>query len=262
MNPPPPRPTLRYPSFMKQHSKQSRSRAEINRENAQKSTGPKTAEGKRASSLNAGRHWLTGQIFVLPEAAMPEYMNFTNAFHLEMKSQGIVERNLVHQYADVNWRINHSAAIEKVKLSLTVNDQTGSIDTECAPAHDTFVEAKNFHLHSETLKNISLYETRLANRAAKLLKQITEIQAARKLREEKEMREAVLIYEMEEQAFEKEQKAAAAAEAPSQPFTYAPSEDGFVFSIAQIKSHIRLRDRLLAGHLCNVGRSATANSAV
>ncbi len=226
-----------------------KSRAEINRENAQKSTGPKTEEGKRISSLNAGRHWLTGQIFVLPEAAMPEYMDFTNAFHLEMKSKGIVERNLVHQYADVNWRINHSAAIEKVKQSLTVNDQTASIDTECAPAHDTFVEAKNFHLHSETLKNISLYETRLANRAAKLLKQITELQAARKLREEKEMGEAVLIYEMEEEAV---------AEAPGRTFTYAPSEDGFVFSIAQIKLHIRFRDRLILARNCNMARPAAA----
>ena len=32
-----------------------------NRANAQKSTGPRSPEGKRASSLNACRHNLTGQ---------------------------------------------------------------------------------------------------------------------------------------------------------------------------------------------------------
>lgn len=41
-------------------------RAEINRTNAQNSTGPKTEAGKQRSSLNALRHGLTGQIVVMP----------------------------------------------------------------------------------------------------------------------------------------------------------------------------------------------------
>ncbi len=190
------------------HSNQSKSRAEINRENAQKSTGPKTEEGKRISSLNARRHDLTGQIIVLPEAEMEEYLTFTYGFHKDKKPQGAIELNLVQQYADVNWRMNHSAAIEKVKLSLTIDDERDSVDTECTPAHNSFVEARNYHLYSETLRNISLYETRLSSRAGKLLKQINEIQAERRAREEKEMGEAVLMYEMEQEAHAEHQTAA------------------------------------------------------
>jgi hypothetical protein len=35
-----------------------------NRENAKRSSGPRTIEGKKRSSLNAFRHGLTGQIVV------------------------------------------------------------------------------------------------------------------------------------------------------------------------------------------------------
>lgn len=214
---------------------------------------PKPEETPRLSDLTARRGDFTGQIFVLPGADLEEYKTFTAGFFTDMKPKGAVELNLVHQYADVNWRINHSAAIEKIKLSLTIDDERDSVATDCAPAHNAFVEAKNYHLHSETLRNISLYETRLATRAVKLYKLIVEIQEARRAREEKEMIKAVLLYEMEEEIHEEEKFAA-----PGQPFTYTPSEDGFVFSISRIQFQIRLRDRLIVARNREFSRSATA----
>ena len=44
----------------------SEKQLEANRRNAQKSTGPKTTEGKSNSSRNNLRHGLTGQISLLP----------------------------------------------------------------------------------------------------------------------------------------------------------------------------------------------------
>ena len=158
---------------MKSNCQNRKSRAEINRENAQKSTGPKTEEGKRASSLNARRHGLTGQIIVLREDEMDEYLSFTSGFQTEKNPQGTIEMNLVQQYADVNWLMNHSAATEKVKFSLTID-----------PVHNS-LKSGNYHLYSKTLRNISLYEMRLASRAGKLLKQIDEIQAERRASEGK-----------------------------------------------------------------------------
>ena len=234
---------------MKSQKHNRKSRSERNRENAQNPNASNTDESQRLSDLTARRNGFTGQIFVLPDADLTEYKTFTSGFFTDMKPAGAVELNLVHQYADVNWRMNHSAAIEKIKLSLTIDDQRDSVDTECAPAHNAFVEARNYHLHSETLRNISLYETRLATRAVKLYKQIIEVQDARRAREKEEMEEAVLLYEMEEEA---------ATAAPGRPFTYTPAEDGFVFSIAQIKVHIRLRGRLLIARLCEKARPAAA----
>ncbi len=54
-------------------------RAEINRANAQHSTGPKTEAGKQRSSLNALRHGLTGQIVVMPTEDLQAYQAHLNA---------------------------------------------------------------------------------------------------------------------------------------------------------------------------------------
>ncbi len=234
---------------MKTHDKSHKSRAESNRENAQKSTGPKTEEGKRRSSLNGIRHGLTGQVIVLPVEELHEFERFVNTFWSDYKPQGALESQLVQMVSDIAWRINHASAIEKVRVSLTIDDERESVDTDCTPAHNAFVEARNYEKNSETIKNISLYETRLANRFNKAVKQLAEVQAERRVREAEEMEKAAALFEMEEET---------AAAAPGRRFTYTPPDDGFAFSITQVKLHIRLRDRLVIARNCQITRRTAA----
>ena len=58
----------------------SEARLLANRTNAQNSSGPKTEEGKKRSSLNATRHGLLAQTLHLPEEEMDAYREFTAAY--------------------------------------------------------------------------------------------------------------------------------------------------------------------------------------
>src|SRR5580692_12133715 len=87
-------------------------RAQINLENAQHSTGPKTKAGKQRSSLNALRHGLTGQIVVMPSEDLAAYQRHLAAFADEYHPNGATEAQLVQALADASWRLNRVAALE------------------------------------------------------------------------------------------------------------------------------------------------------
>ncbi len=87
-------------------------RSDINRANAQYSTGPKTPDGKKRSSLNALRHGLTGQTVVMPTEDIEAYQSHLKSCVEEYNPQGFTETNLVQSLADASWRLNRIAALE------------------------------------------------------------------------------------------------------------------------------------------------------
>jgi hypothetical protein len=90
----------------------SPNRAEINRANAQHSTGPKTESGKQRSSQNALRHGLTSQIVVMPTEELEVYQLHLKSFAEEYDPKGATESNLVQALADASWRLNRVVALE------------------------------------------------------------------------------------------------------------------------------------------------------
>ena len=93
-------------------------RAAVNRRNAARSTGPRTEEGKRRSSLNALRHGLTGQTVVLPEDDLAAYQRHCAQFHAELKPQGLLETKAVQTIADTYGRLDRIRAMENNLFSL------------------------------------------------------------------------------------------------------------------------------------------------
>jgi len=202
-------------------------RVEINRENAEHSTGPKTEEGKKRAALNAMRHGLTGHIIVLPSEDLAEYKRHTQRFIDEFKPQGALEAQLVQTVSDTAWRLNRVPAVEANILSLGINRHKRHIRTEEPEIRVALAAAVTIRNQSQALANISIYEQRLSRQFHRALAELRSLQAERRASQAQELDQAAVLLNHHK----------------SQGLQYNPAEDGFVFSTADIESHIRRHTR-------------------
>ncbi len=202
-------------------------RSEINRANAQHSTGPKTPEGKKHSSLNALRHGLTGQIVVMPTEDLQAYQFHLKSFTGEYNPKGATEAHLVQALADTSWRLNRVAALETNLLTLGIANQLSPITDAPSQVQDAMSIVAALESQSKALSNLSMHSQRLSRQFERTVTQLRDLQKARMTQEKQELEDLVNIIEMYE----------------STGKTYDPSADGFVFSEQQIKESIRARHR-------------------
>ena len=91
----------------------SKRQLDANRRNARRSTGPRTQEGRRASSLNALKHGLTGHVaLVLPFEDPTEYQALVDAFAQEASPRLARDLIAVRKAADCEWRLRRVPLIE------------------------------------------------------------------------------------------------------------------------------------------------------
>jgi hypothetical protein len=83
-----------------------------NRENAQKSTSPRTEEGKRRSRRNALSHGLTAETVVESLEDSEDYRAFEATIIADYDAHTAVERELVLRLASLLWRIRRATGIE------------------------------------------------------------------------------------------------------------------------------------------------------
>jgi hypothetical protein len=202
-------------------------RTEINRANAQHSTGPKTAEGKKHSSLNALRHGLTGQIVVMPTEDLAAYQLHLKSFTDEYSPEGATEANLVQALADTSWRLNRVAALETNLLTLGVASQLNPFSDSPQQVQDAFSIVAALESQSKALANLSMHSQRLSRQFERTVALLRDLQKARRAKEEYDLDNFLDVVEMYEDKGE----------------TYDPSEDGFVFSEQQINDAILRRNR-------------------
>src|ERR1700733_4379709 len=202
-------------------------RTEINRANAQFSTGPKTAEGKKHSSLNALRHGLTGQIVVMPTEDLAAYQQHLKSFTDEYTPHGATESHLVQALADTSWRLNRVAALETNLLTMGIANAISPIADAPSQVQDAFSIVSALESQSKALSNLSLHSQRLSRQFERTVLQLRELQKTRRAQENRDLDNLLDITEMYEDKGE----------------TYDASEDGFVFSEDQIDDAIRRRNR-------------------
>jgi hypothetical protein len=171
----------------------SEARLRANRENAKNSRGPRTAEGKARSSLNATRHGLLAQVIHLPEEEMASYNEFTALYVVDLAPVGAVETQLAHTCADVQFRLHRLAAAEH-NLFAIGHDENGELwNTGHPESHAALTFAETLRRSKDPLQTLSIYEQRLSRRLLQTLKQLREMQAERRALDESQLEEMFAI---------------------------------------------------------------------
>jgi hypothetical protein len=98
---------------------------EANRRNAQKSTGPKTAEGRAVSKMNALKHGLLAQTVVVRghqfKESTNEFKKLCQEFYLSLDPVGPLEEMLVGQIVTATWRLRRARTAESGEIALSVD---------------------------------------------------------------------------------------------------------------------------------------------
>jgi hypothetical protein len=95
---------------------------EANRLNAQKSTGPRTPEGRAAVRLNGVTHGLTAETIVLKGESEADFTNLLNSLEAEHDPATPTEEALVVQLAMATWRLRRLYHVESGFYSFKMKD--------------------------------------------------------------------------------------------------------------------------------------------
>ncbi len=151
-----------------------------NQANAQKSTGPRTEAGKARSRMNARRHGLTGQFYVMNEEDGLAYTEFERGLFRALVPVGEYEQQLATNIAQNHWRLNRARAIEFNNFGLGHEDFADLLDTDSAEAAAAIAQAQTWLRDHQALTNLTLYETRIERMITKNKRELDELQRIRK----------------------------------------------------------------------------------
>ena len=193
--------------------------------NAQASTGPKSEEGKKRSSLNALKTGLTGRTVLMPGDDAKAYQDHVCRFIDEFEPATAREEELVQSLADTRWRLLRIPALETNLYALGQLEFAEKFDAEAGPVRAGLIQAHTFLAYQKQFNNLVIQETRLCRRFEKEMTELKQLQAERREREGRELEQAARLY--------------LAAKKENKPFD--PAALGFEFSIVDIERFLEAR---------------------
>jgi len=164
-----------------------------NRANAQKSTGPRTEEGKSKTRMNALRDGFTGQVITLSAEDLPIFENFKSDMIEDLAPKTTMELSLANAIAWDTWRLNHLRAVEMNMYAIGSNDQDTVIDADDVRIHTAMSAAMTFAKESNKFALMSVYEQRMNRSLHKNLTTLRDLQAERKRHYKQDRAEEVLL---------------------------------------------------------------------
>ena len=147
---------------------------DANRRNAQKSTGPKTPEGRAAVRLNGIKHGLTARALVLEGEKADDFEALFDSIQAEHQPTTPLEVAMVRRIAMATWRLLRAYHIEAgffVIRRLDLQDQLEEYTNLSTGDKLAFIVLDDTR-RSNALDNISRYEGRLERSLDKALREL------------------------------------------------------------------------------------------
>ena len=158
----------------------SEARRAANRANSQHSTGPKTAEGKAKSSMNACKGGLTGRTVVLPNEDIHAYSDHLDRHFADFSPATDKEKALVQTIADTEWRLLRIPPLEAGIYAVGRR----KLAERFAAEPDVFnredlINAEIFLTYRKDFSNLALQERRLRNQRKADIAELQQLQHER-----------------------------------------------------------------------------------
>ncbi len=168
-----------------------------NQENAQKSTGPRTAEGKAAVSQNAVKHGLFASEPVVLGEDQAEYKMHRERLLADWYPQGYMETTLAHRIISLSWRLRRAESMQNHAIEILYKrDMLHRLPMSLQPKyagqspHDISAGARSSAMadiaikdfsNSKVLSQMMLYERRIENSLFRTMNQLKQLQRVRKV---------------------------------------------------------------------------------
>ncbi len=162
-----------------------------NRNNAKKSTGPRTQEGKTRSAKNALKHGLLARDTVMPGEDPADFDRQLSALEADIQPANSLEFELVRQIADAQWRMRRLTRLETGFLAAAVDDQRRHLEKrrpdELRPGYDgeTLLLGSAMLDRTQAFVHLARYDGHLSRRFFRTVKQLRDLR-----RDERETHEA------------------------------------------------------------------------
>jgi len=170
-----------------------------NRQNAQKSTGPKTDEGKKAVSQNAVKHGLFAESVIKGENEA-DYEAFHDEMLAELAPVGMVELMLAERVVSLWWRLRRAERMQNQAIDEMIEHQIDNplsksinminLHAKGVPIGDPRYLINHLQLgriatydwsNHKVLDRMMLYERRIENSVVKLMKELKRFQVIRRI---------------------------------------------------------------------------------
>ena len=152
-----------------------------NRNNAKKSTGPRTEDGKTRVAKNALKHGLLARDTVLPGEDPAEFDSQLSALEADIQPANSLEFELVRQIADAQWRMRRLTRLETGFLAAALDETRRYMEKrrpdELRPGYDGETQLLGSAMldRTQAFVHLARYDGHLSRRFFRAVKQLGDL---------------------------------------------------------------------------------------